>query len=330
MKRLLFIISLSVFAAISISSASFAEEESGQALEIAPPLISLRADPGETIKTQISIRDISKGSLIVNGEVNDFGAGGEGGIPKISVESLEKSPHSITDWVEPLGQLALEPSQIEQLPITINVPANASPGGYYGVIRFTAKAGELDTSGVALSASIGALVFIRVNGDAKEGLEILELSASKDNRKGWFFDSKPIGFSMRVKNTGNVQEQPVGIVAVKDMFGNLLANLVINEDRNYILPDSVRSFDADYPLDETNIGKRVLFGLYTAELTTKYGENNQEVTQKITFFVLPWKIILGVIVLLAALIGGFRYWLHTHDQRSGKRQTGNRSRRRRR
>ncbi len=56
---------------------------------------------------------------------------------------------------------------MKNLPITINVPANASPGGYYGVIRFTATPGKLDQSGVALSASLGALDFIRVNGDAK-------------------------------------------------------------------------------------------------------------------------------------------------------------------
>lgn len=329
MKRLIYIISLSVFAVLGISQTSFAEE-SGQALEIAPPLISLRADPGETIRTQISIRDIAKGPLIVSGEVNDFGAESESGIPKIDVNGAVESPHSIIDWIEPLGQLILEPSEIEQLPITINVPENASPGGYYGVIRFTAKAGELDTSGVALSASIGALIFIRVNGDAQEGLEIIELYASKEGRRGWFFDAKPIGFTMRVKNTGNVQEQPMGVVAVKDMFGNLLANLVVNENRRYVLPGSIRSYDTDYPLDETNIGKRVLFGLYTAELTTKYGENGEEVTDKITFFVLPWQIVLSVVLLIAALIGGFRYWLRSHDQRSGRRRNSNRSRKRRR
>lgn len=330
MKRLIYIISLSVFAALGISHTSFAEG-GGQALEIAPPLVLLRADPGETITTQISIRDIASDPLIVSATVNDFGAEGESGIPKIDVDAANDSPYSIIDWVEPLGQLVLEPREIEQLPVTINVPANASPGGYYGVIRFTAKADELDTSGVALSASIGALVFIRVNGEAQEGLEIVELYASKEGRKGWFFDGKPIEFNMRVKNTGNVHEQPVGKVAVKDMFGNLLADLVINkENENYVLPGSIRSYATDYPLDETSMGNRMLFGLYTAELTTKYGENDQEVTKKITFFVLPWKLILGVIVLLAALIGGFRYWLRSHDQRSGRRQSSNRSRKRRR
>lgn len=328
MKRLLFLISLSIIAVLSFGATTYAADESGQALEIAPPLISLPADPGETIKTQISIRDIAKGPLIVTSQINDFSAESETGVPKIDVDGVEKSPYSIIDWVEPLDRLVLEPTQIKQLPITINVPANASPGGYYGVIRFTATPGELNSSGVSLSASVGALVFIRVSGDAKESMDIVELSTSKNGRKGWFFDSQPIDFTMRIKNTGNIQEQPVGIVAVKDMFGKPLANLSLNLNKRYVLPDSIRSFDT--PLDKTNIGGRVLFGLYTATLTTKYGDKGQEVTKTIRFFVFPWQIALGIIIVIAALVGGFRYWLNTHDQRVGGRRGGNRSRSRRR
>src|SRR5665213_89209 len=55
----------------------------GQALEIAPPLVYLTVNPGETVKTQILIRDISSGDLIVTGQVNDFVADGETGAPKV-------------------------------------------------------------------------------------------------------------------------------------------------------------------------------------------------------------------------------------------------------
>lgn len=307
------------------TAAHAVEPGSGQALEIAPPLVNLKADPGQTVKADIKIRDIAKTPLIVTGEVNDFTSQGEAGIPKVDVDSEERSPYSIIDWVEPLNQLRLEPQEIKNLPITINVPANASPGGYYGVIRFTATPGELDQSGVALSASLGALIFLRVNGDAEESMNIEELFAEKNGRRGVFFDSQPITFVQRIKNTGNVQEQPVGILKVSDMFGNTIANLTFNAERRNVLPDSIRRFETS--LDKTNIGSRILFGLYTAELTTSYGPDNElNTTKTMRFFVFPWQVVLGILVALAAIIGGFRYWLRSRDDRmyGGGRRGGSR------
>src|SRR5579872_6683381 len=55
----------------------------GQALEIAPPVVELTANPGQSINTQIYLRDISSGPLIVSGEADDFAAAGENGTPKI-------------------------------------------------------------------------------------------------------------------------------------------------------------------------------------------------------------------------------------------------------
>jgi hypothetical protein len=43
----------------------------GQALEIAPPVVYLTINPGQTAKTQIYLRDISSGDLIVTGEADD-------------------------------------------------------------------------------------------------------------------------------------------------------------------------------------------------------------------------------------------------------------------
>ena len=307
------LLALALTAALG-GTATAVDPGSGQALEIAPPLVNLKADPGETIKTEIKIRDIAQTQLLVTGEVNDFTSQGEEGIPKVDVDAEERSPYSIIDWVEPLNQLVLEPQEIKSLPITIRVPANASPGGYYGVIRFTATPGELEQSGVALSASLGALIFIRVNGDANESMEIEELFAEKNGRRSTFFDSKPITFVQRIKNTGNVQEQPVGILKVSDMFGNTIANLTFNAERRNVLPDSIRRFETS--LDKTNIGSRILFGLYTAELTTTFGANNDMTTTETTrIFVFPWQIVLGIVVALAAVIGGFRYWLRSRDQR---------------
>ena len=91
------LLALALTAALG-GTATAVDPGSGQALEIAPPLVNLKADPGETIKTEIKIRDIAQTQLLVTGEVNDFTSQGEEGIPKVDVDAEERSPYSIIGW----------------------------------------------------------------------------------------------------------------------------------------------------------------------------------------------------------------------------------------
>ena len=274
---------------------------SGQALEISPPVLTLSGNPGQTIKSQISLRDISKGSLRVTGQVNDFVANGEDGTPKILMDETEPNPYSLKSWIAPLPSLLLKPQQIENLPVTVKIPADAAPGGYYGVVRFTATPPELEGTGVSLSASLGALILMTVNGAAKEGLTIEEFSVNSGNGKAkTVFESTPLTFVQRFKNTGNIHEQPVGQVTITDMFGKKVAAINVNLLKNNILPQSIRKFEQK--LDSSVLGKKKLFGKYTATLSATYGVNKQTVNSTTTFWVIPYTLI-GIVI--AALIVGF-------------------------
>jgi hypothetical protein len=273
----------------------------GQALEIAPPVITVSANPGQTINTQISLRDVSTSKLIVTGQVNDFVADGEDGTPKILLEDDETdNPYSLKSWISPLPQLLLEPRQIRNLPVTISVPANASPGGYYAVVRFTATPPELDSTGVSLSASLGALILVRVNGDIAESMEIEEFSVNRNGKTGTLFERTPLEFVERIKNTGNIHDMPTGQVTITDMFGKKVATVNINLPPRNILPQSIRKFTQ--PLDSSVIGDKMLFGKYTAELRVMYGADKEVITSSLSFWVIPYTLI-GVGI--AALVVGF-------------------------
>jgi hypothetical protein len=309
----------------AVTSAGQPTNSTGQALEIAPPYLNLKANPGETIQTKIALRDISASSLYVTNEVNDFTANGEDGTPKVIINSGEKSPYSIIDWIQPIAPLTLKSRQIENVPVTINVPANAAPGGYYGVVRFTATPPDIEQSGVSLSASLGAMIFIRVNGDAKESINIQDFYPSKDGAKGWLFDSAPVTFTARVKNDGTVHEQPVGQIIIKDIFGKVAVAVNMNLETRNVLPGTVRRFDA--VMDSRAIGDRVLFGPYTATLTMKYGASDQTVTKTTSFWIFPWKLLLTAIVVLIILVLIARMLIKRYNDRLlGSR--GGRSRRR--
>lgn len=295
------------------TSTSTPAANSSQALEISPPVVNLSGDPGETVKTQISIRDVADVPLVVTGQVNDFVASGEDGIPKLLLDDGEESPYSMKSWYSPLSKLNLEAKKIENLTVTINIPKNAAPGGYYSTIRFTATAPGVEGNGVALSASLGALILMRVNGDATEKLSVAEFSTIDSNEKtAWLFESAPVNFLLRTKNEGNLHEQPVGQATIKDMFGNTVGLVNINLEKRNVLPSSTRKFEA--PLDKAVIGDRMLFGRYTADLVVTYGTNGSKVTASLSFWVIPWKLILTVIVVL---VGGFfliRFGLRRYNE----------------
>lgn len=301
--RSLAVISLAFFSILVVAtSQTHAQTPAGpgQALEIAPPVLNLRANPGESIQANLSIRDVSTSALVVTSEVNDFTANGEDGTPKLLLGEGETSPYSLKSWIAPIPQLTLKPKQIESLPVTIRVPANAAPGGYYAVVRFTASAPELKDTGVSLSASLGTLILLRVNGDAKEAMSVEQFAISKDGTVGSLFDAAPLDFIVRVRNEGTVHQQPTGRISVKDMFGNKVANVNVNLQQNNVLPGSVRRFES--PLNESVLGDRWLFGRYTADLTVTYGSANDTTTAQTIFWIIPYKLIAAIILGLLLLI----------------------------
>lgn len=304
-----------LFGLTSPALAVESQKGTGQALEISPPLLTLNADPGETINTKILVRDISSIDLVVTNEVNDFEADGETGAPKIILEKENRkpTPYSLKSWIVPIPNRELKSKEIEEIPVTINVPASASPGSYFAVVRFTGTAAEQQGTGVGLTSSVGALVFVRVSGDAKSDLQISDLYMSYEGKKKSLFESTPFDVTVKIKNSGNIVEQPSGTATVKDMFGNEIANPPVNSNKNYVLPGSTREFSAT--VDSSVIGKnRILFGRYTTEVTLSYGED-KTLTESTSFWVIPYKLILLVIAVLVGLVIAFRTWMRNYKKR---------------
>lgn len=296
------------------------QPQTGQALEIAPPVLNLRGNPGQSVKGTINLRDVSPTNLIVSNEINDFTAQGEEGLPKLLLDPGESSPYSMKAWFRPIGQLTLKSREIQGLPFTINIPADAAPGGYFAVVRFSGRPAGIDTSGVSLSASVGALIFLRVNGDAKEKLSIAGFNAvNKQNEPQKLLEGTPITFAVRVKNEGNVHEQPTGRIMITDMFGKTIAGINVNLPPRNILPGTIRRFESH--LDKTVIGNKKLFGVYHAKVSVSDAKG-QTVTDTLTFWVIPWKLML---ITTFGLIIGFlllRRMIRNYNQAIIRRATG--------
>lgn len=289
-------------------------QASGQALEIAPPVLNLSGNPGAVVKSEIKLRNVSSSAMVVTTAVNDFTANSttESGDPKIIIDNKEPNPYSMIEWVKPYSQLTLKSKQMVTLPVMITIPKNAAPGGYFAALRFTGRPAELDSTGVSLSASIASLVLLKVNGAAKEAVSLEDFTVKQNSITGTLFESTPLQFGERIKNSGNIHEQPTGLITIKDMFGKVVTNLSVNADQRNILPQSIRKFEQ--PLDSQAIGSRVLFGHYTADLSLTYGANNTVIKKQISFWVIPYRIIGLVILGIIAAFFLFRFLIRRYNR----------------
>lgn len=288
-----FFVSLAAVSLVLINAAAaYAQTTPGQGLEISPPLVDVKTDPAKTVTFNIRVRNITKTTLVAQGEVNDFVAQGENGQAKLLLDPNQVSPYSFKDWVQEIAPLNLAPGEQKTATINMNVPSTASPGGHYGVIRFTGTAPELEGTGVALSASIGTLVLINVSGDVVQKAQIADFYTSQNGKKSSFFEKGPVSFTERIKNEGNSHFKPIGTIRVTGTFGNEVGVLTVNKNGGNVLPGSTRRFDQ-------TLNKTSLFGHYTAEANIQYAGKN--LNQSIGFWVIPYKtvaIFLGIVLVL--------------------------------
>lgn len=304
-----------------VVSTANAQEGGGQALEIAPPVLNLTGNPGESVEAEIILRDVSDSQLIVTNQINDFVADGEDGTPKLLLDGDTDSPYSMKSWISPISELLLEPRTLTRLPVTVNIPSNAAPGGYFSVIRFTGTAPQVEGSGVGLSASLGALVFMNVKGDAKAEMSIEEFFTNASGSRTSIFQAAPIDFTVRMKNSGNTFEQPRGQVTITDMFGQKVGVVNVNLPPRTVLPGSIRKFDQS--LDSGVIGDKMLFGMYTAEIKMTYGPDKTEVTKTVTFWVIPYVLIGIILAILVLGFFGFRFLIRRYNAAIINKATGN-------
>lgn len=297
MKRIFFVVAL--IAMLLITPIVQAQTNAGQGLEISPPLAELKADPGQTIKSTVRVRNVTEETLVISAEVNDFTAAGEDGQPKLLLEEGEVSPYSIKGWITTISKATLASREQKSVTITMKVPDDASPGGHYGVVRFTGTPPGLEDTGVSLSASVGALILVNISGDVNEDAKIAELFTTQNNKRRWLFEYGPVTLVERIENTGNTHVKPSGTVRVTNMFNREVASFPFNEQGGNVLPASTRKF-------EQVLNKKLLFGRYKVQADVVYGSENKIISSTITFWAIPYKIIILAVAAVLIIFFGLK------------------------
>ena len=299
------------------------ENNSGLNLTTSPLPVGIIAKPGETVSTNIRMKNSGIKAERIQVSLLKFSANNDQGQPRLADREVGDD---YFDWVTFSQRVLIaEPNVWNDLKMTIQVPKEAQLGYYYAVV-FT-RAAEAGDGQATVAGGAATLVLLDVpSPNTKRELKITKFSSKKK-----VYEFLPANFKIEIKNTGNIHLIPAGQLYIEKGDNLELGTVEINKTRGNILPDSDRSFTADwnegFPLYKEKIedGKvaknkngdneynltwnfndssRFRFGKYTARALVVYSDGKRDVPLEatVTFWVIPWRI-LGVILLFVILLG---------------------------
>lgn len=310
-----------IFSVLSIRSA--------KALTLIPPSFEFQVKPGGTIETKVKLFNEEQVEKQFYTDTASFTASGETGNPTydftVPVEGL-------SSWfVVEKGPITLKPGDRVEIPVTINVPADAEPGGHYAVLAFSTTPPDTEgTQQIGVSASLGTLFLVRVEGEVVESGTIKEfglLSASTTLTR------LPANFFVRYENAGNIHLRPSGKITISNLFHKVSGIVDVNPAKGATLPGTVRKYDPVWERATVaeasgsvwqvfwqefgNERKNFALGKYTALAELTAGSTDQiKDSAEVAFWVLPWHlgVVYGVglivlVIILWLLIKKYNTWI---------------------
>lgn len=273
---------------------------------VGPGRTEVSVMPGETVVREITVTNRISDNRQFKLEIEDI-VGSTDGSAAVSLTGDKRGPYSIRDYVSfPREEFNLELGERARIPITITIPPNTPPGGYYGsVLVSTIRPSQRSEDGPAptspIIARVGSLFFITVLGDVKREGEILDITTTNNQ---WWYESGPVELNILTENSGNVHLNPYGEVAITNMFGEEVG--FVELEPWFVLPNSLR-------VREITWDREFLLGRYkvTARVNRGYDDIVDEVTT--TFWVMPWKVAGGIFVVFFIIIFAVRGFFRTFE-----------------
>lgn len=298
---------------------------SSNTLQISPVRTSnLVVAPGGTGKVTITVSNLTQSDMTLEPIENDFVASGEGGTPALILDENKYAPtHSLKRFMQPLDLVIVPAGERKKVDLIIKVPKDAQAGGYYGALRFQPVRGSADpAANTTVQASAASLILMTVPGPMTEKLTVTNFDIRQDGKSATNFRSpNDLSLFVRMKNYGNVHEGPFGSVTVKRGDDVVYTYKFNNyEPRDMILPDTARQWTI--PLK--NIDS---WGQYTVTGVFTYGQKNETFNLNVSFWVIPWTVIIvsivGVLVLIGLIVGIWLF-LRSYKRRILNKHSGGR------
>jgi len=288
-------------------------------LKLSPVRSDITVPAGTSATLGVKVTNLTNAPMTIQPIENDFIAGDERGTPALILDADKYAPtHSLKRYMVPLKNVTIPANTVQEIKVTITVPTNAKPGGYFGAIRFAPVASD-GAQSVNLNASAASIILMTVPGDMTEQLSLTNFDIMQGSKVDTLFQSaNDLHLEIRMTSSSSVQEGPFGQVSVTQGKKVVYSYDFNTQDpRDMILPDSARRWDI--PLK--NIGS---FGNYTVHATLTYGTKNETIDVSKSFWVIPWTVVIvavgGALLLIALIVGivlGLRSYKHRLLNRHG-------------
>ena len=307
-----------VFANIKASA-----QASDFSLQVSPSPLVTTLKPGTETTLELKIRNGGTGTEDLRIEPRKFTVDKNSG--QVTVSDTE--PSEIAPWIKfGASRFTIKPGEWYTQTVKIALPKNTGFSYSLALIISRANNPQSTESGRLIKGSVAVFTLINVDRPgATRKMDVTEFSSNAG-----IYEYLPAKLNIRFENTGNTIAQPYGNIFIQrgSKDGEPLATLPVNDKRGYILPGTERLLETNWSqgfpsyqisMDANGNEKKsetwewsqlsnFRIGQYTAKLVAVYNDGQRDIPieKEVTFWVIPWKILLGFLVVI--LILGFGIW----------------------
>ena len=324
MRRIFVRAALCVIAAICLgtTAAAWAATPSGGfSLQVTPSPLVATIKPGQQSVLELKIHNANTAPEDLKMGLQSFSIDEQTG--KIDLKnSLPDDVKSFVSFSDPTFHI--EAGQWFTEKIIIDTPANAGFSYSFATIISRQNPAVATKGSSAIEGSVAVFTLLGVDRPgAIRKLDISEISSVKH-----VYEYLPAHLSLKLKNSGNTLLLPKGNIFISRTTNarTPLAVININPGNGYILPSTSRILENDWSdgfpsyqkttKDDGSVGSKLMWnwsnlsqlriGKYVAHVVAVYSDGVRDIPVEATvsFWVIPWKLLLGVALFAVLVIVG--------------------------
>jgi hypothetical protein len=290
-------------------------------IQVSPSPLVVTLKPGKQQTTSLAVRNLSNHPETLYPKLNGFTFDKNGK----NIKLLETAPAVIGDWTHfKAPSVTIAPGASQNVDIMFDTPATAGFSYSFAITLSRNPNDNIQKDGVSLKGSVA--VFTLVNIDRPGAKRALSIDSLKTDHSSYQY--LPATVNLQVRNSGNVIDQPQGTIYIQRTFSSNkpIATLPVNANSNYVLPGTSRTFSATWNsgfpryVTDTDGGRHLSwdwkhlgdlrFGRYVAKVVVIYNDGTRDVPviASYSFWVIPWVLIIGTLVILIILGMGIIGW----------------------
>ncbi|HYM65115.1 MAG TPA: hypothetical protein VES68_01355 [Candidatus Sulfotelmatobacter sp.] len=292
---------------------------------VSPVFFDLSSNPGDTISDKIRIRNNTTSPLPIKVTVKKLTGDVNG-----SLTLRDTSADDSLSWIKfSQDKIVAKPLEWSDIGFTITIPKEAAYGYYFAISLEQDSTSPLAKTGAKITGAAAVPILLNVRkAGAKAEAKIVSFSTQSP-----VLEYLPVNFNVSVENVGNIHILPHGNIFITNGSNKTVATLDVNPTNGTVIPGTKRVFTPSWDdgflvkepviengqakLDKNgqkeekitiNWNKLTSFrvGKYTANLLLVFDNGKRDVSLEstISFWVIPYKAIIIIIVtfILALLI----------------------------